>query len=403
MKTADFHFALLARPQHAYDRMLISGVAQFAQEYPECHFKLMTPEMLPAALTSESYDGIICRILDRNVLKQIERTRLPVVDTLNAHDETGVSIVSSDNVQIGRMAAKHFLEHRFRNFAFVGYRNVPYSEQRRDGFLARLFESGFQATVYEADASKWESTITSRLPGFNEIITRDIGRLKRMLHRLPRPAAVFCCHDPRAMSALEACQNIGLQVPADIAILGVDNDFTYSAFSHPRLSSIDPAAETIGYRAAETIADISRLPSAKRPVRRIFIPARGIVVRESTEVYPMKPAWLSDALVFIQHNATKGITAADVFVHLGLSHTLVQATFRKVLQSSVQKEIIAIRMEEAKRLLRETKLPVTKIAADCGFASLRYFSQAFTTFTGGISPSQFAAARPNEGKGTTKR
>ena len=392
MKSSILHFALLAHPQYAYDRMLISGVAQFAQEHPECHFKLMTPEMLPVALTSGTYDGIICRILDRSILRQVERMGLPVVDTLSAQETAGFSVVSSDNVQIGRMAAEHFLEHRFRNFAFVGYRNVLYSEQRRDGFLARLSEAGFQASVYEADASKWRSTIASRLPGFNEIITRDAGKLKRILQRLARPAAVFCCHDPRAMSVLECCQNAGLQVPADIAILGVDNDFIYSAFSYPRLSSIDPSAETIGFRAAETIAEIARIPSARRPVRRMLIPARRIVVRESTEVYPMKPAWLSDALVFIQHNATKGITAADVFADLGLSHTLVQTTFRKVLHSSVQKEIIAIRMEEAKRLPRETKLPVTKIAANCGFASMRYFSQAFTTFTGGISPSQFAAA-----------
>ena len=392
MKQPQLNFALFMHPQHAYDRMLVSGVADFARAHAECHFRLLAPSILSVSSSTEKYDGIICRVLDKDIVRKASRFGTPVIDTLHSRSDTGFSVVASDNVLIGRLAAEHFLEHRFANFAFVGYKGVPYSERRRDGFVSRLAEAGFKPRIYETDASRWPSTKTIKLPGFYEINTRDAGGLKRMLDKLPRPAAVFCCHDPRAVSVLDICNRQSVRVPEDIAILGVDNDFIYSAFSHPRLSSIDPAAEQIGFRAAQELLELAETPASRRHPRTILIPPKEIVVRESTEIYPTDPPWLSDALVYIRRNAMRGISACNVFENLGLSHTLVQKTFREKLGSSVQKEIVAVRMDEAKRLLKETSQPISEIAAACGFASLRYFSQAFSTLCG-VSPSDWRIAR----------
>lgn len=387
-------FALFAKPHHANNRLLVEGVARFAQEHPQYHFKLITPEMLQEPKIKDVYDGIICQTRNDQIDKSAAEADIPLVDVRNSQPSTRSTIVDSDNIAIGRLAAEHFLERRFTDFAFFGYNGTPYSIQRKDGFVSRLAEAGYKAAIYEADTSRWPSTKAWALPGFDESTIRDIVKIRNTLRKLPRHTAVFCCHDPRAISILETCRSNSINVPHDIAILGVDNDSIYGAFSYPRLSSIDPSTEEIGFRAAQEMAELSETATSRRKRRTILIQPKGVVTRESTECYPLNPQWMSDALVFIKRNATKGISAADVFTHLNRSHTQVQDAFRSVLKSSVQKEIIAVRMDEAKRLLTENRQPISNIARLCGFASLHYFSQAFATYMG-LPPSDFVKRAGN--------
>jgi len=390
-------FALFAKPHHANNRLLIEGIARFAQEHPQYHFKLITSEMLHKGTICGTYSGIICQTRNAQLDSLAEEYDIPLVDVRNSQASGRASIVDSDNRAVGKLAAEHFLERRFTSFAYFGYKDTPYSIQRKEGFVARLAEAGHKASIYEADTSKWTSTTTWSLPGFDESSIRDVTQIRRALHRLSPNTAVFCCHDPRAISVLETCRICNIDVPHEIAILGVDNDCIYSAFSFPRLSSIDPSTEEIGFRAAEEIAEQAETAASRRRHHTILIPPGEVVVRESTECYPIEPGWLSDALVFIKRNATKGISATDVFAALNKSHTLVQESFRSVLKSSVQREIIAVRMEEAKRLLQDGKLSVTEVARACGFSSLHYFSQAFTAYVK-LSPSDYATRKHRQGR-----
>ena len=73
------------------------------------------------------------------------------------------------------------------------------------------------------------------------------------------------------------------------------------------------------------------------------------------------------------------------FRHLGLSHAIVEKAFRNVLHSSVQREIMKCRIEEAEHLLKTTQLSVVRIAGLAGFASAQYFCRCFSAATG-LSP-----------------
>jgi LacI family transcriptional regulator len=111
----------------------------------------------------------------------------------------------------------------------------------------------------------------------------------------------------------------------------------------------------------------------------------GVVERASTEVYPLNPPWLSDALVYIHKNVSERLTADDVFKHLGLSHTTVDKTFRKVLNTTVQKEIADSRLKAARYLLANTNLSAAEVAERAGFGSSSYFMRSFTN-KHGITP-----------------
>ena len=115
---------------------------------------------------------------------------------------------------------------------------------------------------------------------------------------------------------------------------------------------------------------------------------KGVTVRASTEVYPLDPPWLSDALVFIRRHVARRTTAADVFTYLGRSHTVVERAFREVLKTSVQKEIMRVRIDEARRLLATTSMPVAEIAVRAGFSRVQYLCNSFVTAVG-CSPTEF--------------
>ena len=385
MKPPVYRFLLSVSCENAYDRVLIEGVSDFVHAHSECVFSLVPPTQLERELVRERPDGVICRLVDQKTGKTVRRLGIPVVDLISSQPPDFATAVTPDNALIGRMAAEHFLDRRFTRFAFFGYRGIDYSERRRDGFLARLAEAGFRARVFEAATGRWRYDGFARLPGYPNATAPDAAQLVRQIASLEKPVAVFCCHDPRAVAVLAACRRSDVAVPGEVALLGVDNDPICCCFSSPRISSVDPSARRMGQMAAERLLELAATGTRSPLGRALTIPPEGIVMRESSEAYPIKPDWLSDALVYIRRNAMRGISAGDVFSTLGLSHTLVQSTFRKTLGTSVQKAIVDIRMDEARRLLKTSRLPVSEVAAASGFASLHYFSQSFTA-AHGVSP-----------------
>ena len=70
------------------------------------------------------------------------------------------------------------------------------------------------------------------------------------LQSLKLPVGIMACDDPRAHHFLEACRRLGLQVPEDVAILGVDNDELMCELCQPPLSSIETGIREVGYEAA---------------------------------------------------------------------------------------------------------------------------------------------------------
>ena len=90
------------------------------------------------------------------------------------------------------------------------------------------------------------------------------------------------------------------------------------------------------------------------------------------------------------------LTAADVFSHVGRSHTLVSQAFKEKLGTTVQKEIQRSRLIEAKRLVTSTDLPFTDIARRAGFGSLQYFCTSFTAAFGN-PPTRFRMQNPVQG------
>lgn len=375
----------------AYGRNFICGVSEVVEQKPEWDLVLVDIADV-SAKASADFDGWICRITDRRMANALRRGGRPVVDCLCGAAEPSFATVKTDAERIGRLAAEHFLGRRFTNLAFCGYRRIAFSDNRRDAFAAALAESGVRPAVYHLPAARNIRFGRDFLLSTSVELPPDAEHLAAWLKRLPKPVGVFCCDDLRASQLTAICRQTGIPVPNEVAILGVDDDPVFCMFSSPRISSIDPDATAIGRAAAATLSEMMDDADRAANPPQLKIPPRGVVERESTNTYPNAPRWFADAISFIRDNATRGISAADVFRHVGFSRTLVERAFREHGSAPVQRLIAEARIEEAKRLLGSTSLPIKEVAERSGFSTLEYLSRAFASATG-LSPSSWRERR----------
>ena len=175
-------------------------------------------------------------------------------------------------------------------------------------------------------------------------------------------------------------RELGINVPREVAVLGVDNDPLLCDFTNPTISSVDPNPFEIGYQAAQAL--VQWIDDPKHKPKDIKPAPIGLVERMSTQVFPFPEPWMSDALVYIRRNIARNINASEVISFLKLSHTTVEKAFRVRLGVSVRQEIAKVRIDEAKRLLEKTALPLAEACSLSGFSSKAYFTAAFNEATG---------------------
>jgi LacI family transcriptional regulator len=376
-----YRIGLIVERSRAFGRELCEGVIGYAQERPDWEVYFVDAADLRRREVRVRMDGFVARVTSDKMAGLLASTGRPVVDLYYERPHHGFAIVKTRHETVGALAAEHFLDRRFTNFAYCPYGGGRTSAYCRTSFIRRLRRAGYGCSVYSLGREIAYDIDGSNLPSDRIAPPRDSRRLGKWLASLPKPVAVFTPGDLRAWQVVDTCRATGIDVPHEVAVLGLDNDVIICGSSKPMLSSVDPNTREIGRVAAETLAGMMERGIPARPVVRQVAPS-GVVARASSETAPVEPPWLSDALVYIQRNARHGISASDVFKALSRSHTSVTRAFRETLGITVQGEIARTRICEAKRLLATTELSVTRIAKMAGFMSLSYFLQAFSAATG---------------------
>ena len=94
------------------------------------------------------------------------------------------------------------------------------------------------------------------------------------------------------------------------------------------------------------------------------------------------------ALQFIRENACKGIDVDRIAEAVGLSRSVLQRRFLRLLRRTPKSEIMRVQIEQAKKLLAKSDKISELIARRCGFSSLRYFTTAFCR-EAGMTPAAY--------------
>jgi LacI family transcriptional regulator len=400
---------LLLNPLAGYDRGLLEGIARYAQLHgpwifllPEEHPTIPRPDSdsvtgefqklspLPSTtkrrpslqLQALNASGIIGRIQTPEIARSLLASNLPIVTVELAEKQllknnplSRLSEVCADSHKAGRMAAEHLLERGFTNFGFCGYQERIWSQRRQEGFCERIQESGFHCQIY-------------RPPQRKRILTwRDEqSAVIAWLQSLPKPIGIMACNDIRGRQLIEACHQADLQVPDDVAVVGVDEDRLLCDLANPPLSSVALNLDRAGYRAAELLDEL--MSGRIRKPEKILVEPLWVVQRRSTNVVAVEDRHVAAAVQFVRDHFRQAITVSDIVRHAGISRRSLEIRFQNTFGRSIRHEIQRVRLEWSKKLLAETNLSTEKIAEVSGFRSPNYMCSVFHRELR-VSPTQY--------------
>ena len=370
--------ALLIESSREYGRGLLRGVAEYARTHGGWsiyHHERGLSDAPPHWLRGWRGDGLIVRAESPAVVRLVRRLKLPAVDLRALHPIPGVPVINTDDRQVSRLAADHLRERGFRHFGYCGFAGANYSDTRREAFVGHLSRRGFTVGVYQdRQATGRSSTTAIEARGLTD--ERDIAR---WAHSLPKPAGIMACNDARARQVINACRERGIAVPEQVAVIGVDNDPTICDLSDPPLSSVEPDTHRIGHEAARMLDAMIHGRSTPRSLK---IKPRRIVQRQSTDVAAIDDLQVAASLHFIRQHAHEPMNVSDVIEHAGISRRSLERRFAATLGRSPHEEILRVRLDRVRQLLRDTAYPLAEVARLAGFRHAEYMSAMFKRQTG---------------------
>jgi LacI family transcriptional regulator len=354
---------------YSFSRQVVRGVIEYQQLHEP--WEICTNPQLGfdalGAVREFRGDGLIAsRGLAEEALNA-HRNGVPLVLASCVPDLAHLPAAHTDDQAIGRLAAEHFQDLGLQQFAAVSESVGEYATRRVKAFQQALGSQRSAIPVYEV-ASSFQMDHTQQ------------DALRRWLEGLPHPVGVFVTNDARGVAVIRACGEAGLAVPDDVAVLGVDNDEFLCNSIRPALSSIDINAALIGHEAA---ALLDRLMQGRTvtdtPVR---VPPSGVIQRQSTDTLAVNDPIVKQAIRAIRQRVADNLRASDVAAEVGMSNKGLYLRFRKALGHTVKEEIRQARIARLRKLLRETALPMSRVAAAAGFSDQSKMGVAFRRATG---------------------
>ena len=353
-----------------YDAKIHEGIAQYAGEAGW----VLDASMARMNTMPEHWEGsgVITLLNESNskYLPYIEALDLPTVGigyALQKHHP----ILLGDHAQTGALAAEHFLERNFRNFAFVFLDNGILEQERCAGFETALEKSGQPYKLL-----KWSNKSRTRTRSYRDV--RDW--LVKKIAAAPKPLAIMAQNDDSAILILYACIDAGIAIPEEVAVIGADNNPLICDFAPIPLSSVDSDLHMLGYASAQLLDDI--IQGKEAPKDPVLIPPKGVVLRRSTDIRAIENPIIAKAIRFIWDHFDEQINVETIIQLTGMSRSLVYQQFDLAIGCSIAKEITRCRINKAKKLLEETDMSINEIAPSCGFSGVVSFCRAFAREVG---------------------
>lgn len=224
-------------------------------------------------LLGQRVDGIA---IARMFHQAVDRPEIPIdvpVALVNAESVGGwlVDAVAPDEEEIGRIAGRRLLE--------AGHRRIVFANTVDDTLASRGREAGLRAALAEAGVSLRVADIA------HVASTAEGGReaAVELLDRPNRPTAVFCFNDQVAMGVMQVAHSLGIDVPCECSVIGVDDLANVADALVPKLTTIRLPHEEMGRWAVTRLLD--RVAGEDLDVESATIPCR-LVERESVAPAP---------------------------------------------------------------------------------------------------------------------
>ncbi|SKB41896.1 AraC family transcriptional regulator [Macellibacteroides fermentans] len=372
---------LLTDFSSGYSRNLLKGIVRYSKEVGNWSFQRMP--LYYRMLYGENgvvewakkwqADAIIAQLSDVNI-ELLNDLNIPIIVQNYRDRNKAVSNLTGDYFNTGVMAAKFFLNRGYRNFAFYGFKGAIWSRERADGYSHEIEKQGYKLAVLENDNKDKEEW------SYNHTV------LGNWLQSLPKPVALFACDDHFALQISETCNVYNINVPDDIAILGVDNDDLLCNISDPPLSSIVLDVENGGYNAGKLLHQLI----TKEITEPFNIVVNPLIIerRKSTEKYAVSDKNIRTILNYIEKNYANHLSVEELVKQVPLSRRVLEKKFKEETGESLYQYIQNYRIDQFTRLLITTDYSLFEAALQSGFENYKNVSRVFRKYKS-LSPAEY--------------
>jgi len=278
----------------------------------------------------------------------------------------GVPYVATDNFKLVKLARDHLIDAglcRFAMFSLPKARENRWAQERENAFRSLMQHERMDAEIFRGcgtSATSWEEAVQSQIA---------------WLRSLPKPVGIIAVTDARARQLLQACTIAGIEVPDQVALIGIDNDPLVRVLTRIPLSSVIHGAQEMGRTAAHLLDQM--LHGVRLANTRILVPPAGINAFASSQHQPVRHPHVMRARHFIRQYACQGIKTHQVADYVGVSRSSLEAYFRQELGCSVHDVILRFKLDAAKAGLANGERSIAEVAQACGFTSTQYMFFVF--------------------------
>ena len=301
---------------------------------------------------------------DTNRVSLAQLPPLPLVSVALDLSSDGIASVCPDEGRAAALALEHLLATGLRQVSTFRLDGSAFGVARERAFVERAREAGARVAV------GWGSEEGGRLWR-----GEDPEAMVAWLLGLPKPCGIFTCADHWARVVARYIRLVGLRVPEDLALVGVDNDVVECELLAPPLSSVMIAWQELGCSAAKLVERALAGESIEGEL--ISSPPVEVIARRSSEVLAIDDALVARAVRWLREHVDQRLTVPMVARAVGGGRQRLERRFRRVLDRSVREEIRRARVEAAKALLRSTRVGLPEVARRSGFSNAALLSVAF--------------------------
>jgi LacI family transcriptional regulator len=360
-----------------YTLCIIEGVAAYIARNP--HLRLEIPGQIPFKPLVSIHDfdgaGIIGFFSSPEEAAPFQKRGIVVVNVSSVTDQIR-PWVHVNNRRVGALAADGLCAQGFQHFLYVDFLAMieEHNEKKEVLFSSDLL-AGFQGRLRERNLDC--ERLRLRMSSFRQPATWNLSlqRLARQLQRLPRPLGIYCVNDNAAGLVLMACQEAGLRVPDEIAVIGTDNDSLICNGLEPRLSSIEHGPERLGWTAVRLLDGI--LAGREPADAEICLDPVELVERDSSSSRHVDDPLIAEALRQMRQSLDDHSLVAALPERLGMSRRSFERRFKAAVALSPAQELIRLRLQKIQRELLRSQRSIKEIALNGGFCSAEHLQKTF--------------------------
>lgn len=350
------------------------GVLRYAREHARWRLEQL-PKSLPpvfAGLSQWSGDGAILTLRTVSHLRLAKRLPYPVVNVSAFVPGQGLPRVRPDDVAVGRLGADHLCSLGLRHLLFCGEAGFFQMGERQAGFTQRAREDGITVRVH---------TVTGPCGSWDEWQATN-HKLDHVLQQMPQPFGVLAANDSLAQRVLIACDRLGLSVPGEVAVVGVDNVEPICRYADPPLTSIDRNMEQVGFEAARLL---DRLMAGQSPPKGdVVLPPRGLIKRRSSDTIGFSDPDVRAVITYMRTHLHEVFGVERLVPLVAISRRGLERNFRQQVGSTLHDYLSRLRIERCMEVLAEDPSRSAKHLAEAsGFSSAKRLALVFRRITGG--------------------